>query len=87
MLACYGENNRPIAGNNKKIKKAKAMKKQNQGYLTTVTKMELEKLTAITEEKLAADCKLEERKEHFTVAELWNIQRQRRSFMQRRFIM
>jgi hypothetical protein len=62
------------------------MKKQNQGYLTQVTKMELHKLTTVTEETIATGFKQEERKS-FTSADLWNIQRNRRSFVQRRFIM
>ncbi len=61
------------------------MKKQNQGYLTYVTKMELLALTTIVEEKL--DVIQVEEKKAFTSAELWNIQRQRRSFVQRRGIM
>ncbi len=63
------------------------MKKQNQGYLTYVTKMQLLALTNITEEKLDVDYKVEERKPSFTAAELWNIQRNRRSFVQRRGFM
>lgn len=63
------------------------MKKQNQGYLAYVTKMELLKLTAVVEERLALDYKPEEKKSSFTSAELWNIQRNRRTFVQRRFIM
>jgi hypothetical protein len=61
------------------------MKKQNQGYLTQVTKMELQKLTTVTEETIAKDFKQEERKP-FTSADLWNIQRNRRCFVHRRFI-
>jgi len=63
------------------------MKKQNQGYLTTVTKMQLENLTSIVEEKLAIDGQQAERKQAFTSADLWNIQRNKRAFVQRRFIM
>ena len=62
------------------------MKKQNQGYLTYVTKLELQKLTRVTEETIAMDFKPEEKKV-FSSADLWNIQRNRRSFVQRRFIM
>ena len=62
------------------------MKKQNQGYLTYVTKMELQKLTSAVEETLATDFKQEEKKV-FSSADLWNIQRQKRGFGQRRFIM
>jgi hypothetical protein len=62
------------------------MKKQNQGYLTYVTKMELLQLTSIVEETIATDLKQEEKKT-FTSADLWNIQRNRRSFTQRRTIL
>lgn len=62
------------------------MKKQNQGYLTYVTNIELQKLTTIVEEKIADNFKQEEKKA-FTSADLWNIQRNKRSFGQRRFIM
>ena len=62
------------------------MKKQNQGYLNYVTNMELQKLTSVTEETIATDFKQEEKKP-FTSADLWNIQRNRRSFVQRRVIM
>jgi hypothetical protein len=62
------------------------MKKQNQGYLTYVTAMELQKLTSMVEERIDADVKAEEKK-IFSAAELWNIQRNKRSFVQRRFIM
>ncbi|MES2849489.1 MAG: hypothetical protein V4685_10570 [Bacteroidota bacterium] len=62
------------------------MKKQNQGYLTYVTKMELLQLTSIVEERIALDVKPEEKK-IFTSADLWNIQRNRRSFTQRRSIL
>ncbi len=62
------------------------MKKQNQGYLTQVTKMELLKLTTVTEETIATEIKQEEKKV-FSSADLWNIQRNRRSFVQRRLIM
>jgi len=62
------------------------MKKQNHGYLMYVTKMELQQLMHITEERLDISGRQEERKS-FTTADLWNIQRNRRSFGQRRFIM
>lgn len=62
------------------------MKKQNQGYLTQVTNMELQKLTIMVEETIAADFKQEEKKV-FSSADLWNIQRNKRAFVQRRFIM
>lgn len=63
------------------------MKKQNQGYLLYVTKMELLRLTTITEERLDVDYRAAEKKPSFTAAELWRIQRQRRSFVQRRGIL
>lgn len=63
------------------------MKKQNQGYLLYVTKMELLNLTNIVEERLDVGYKPAEKKPSFTAAELWNIQRQRRTFVQRRGMM
>lgn len=63
------------------------MKKQNQGYLLYVTKMELLRLTTITEERLDVNYGAAEKKPAFTAAELWSIQRQRRSFVQRRGIL
>jgi hypothetical protein len=63
------------------------MKKQNQGYLLYVTKMELLGLTKMVEERLDMHYKAAENKPSFTAAELWSMQRQRRSFVQRRGIM
>ncbi len=63
------------------------MKKQNQGYLLYITKMELLNLTNIVEERLDVNYKSAEKKPSFTAAGLWNMQRQRRSFVQRRGIM
>jgi len=63
------------------------MKKQNNGYLMYVTKMELLTLTDIVEERLDVHYKPAETKPAFTSAELWNIQRNRRSFVQRRGIL
>ena len=48
--------------------------------------MELQKLTIMVEETIAADFKQEEKKV-FSSADLWNIQRNKRAFVQRRFIM
>lgn len=62
------------------------MKKQNQGYLTQVTNMSLQKLTTVVEETIASGFKQEEKKV-FSSADLWNIQRNKRSFVQRRCIM
>jgi len=63
------------------------MKKQNQGYLLYVTKMELLSLTNIVEERLDVNYKVADKKPSFTAAELWNTHRQRRSFVQRRGMM
>jgi len=73
--------------NNLKNLKVAVMKKQNQGYLLYVTKMELLNLTNIVEERLDVNYKVAGKKPSFTSAELWNMQRQRRSFVQRRGIM
>lgn len=58
------------------------MNTQNNNLLKTLTTAETNKLTAIVNETLALDTN---QHKPFTAAELWNIQRKRRSFVQRRF--
>lgn len=62
------------------------MKKHNHGYLNYVTKMELLALTTIVAETLDVNYRACEKKTSFTAAKLWNIQRNKRSFVQRRGI-
>ncbi len=58
------------------------MNTQNNNLLNTLTKVETAQLTTIVEEALALGMNPHK---PFTAAELWNIQRRRRSFIQRRF--
>jgi hypothetical protein len=58
------------------------MNTQNNNLLNTLTKAETTQLTTIVEETLALGMN---QHKPFTAAELWNIQRRRRSFVQRRF--
>ena len=59
------------------------MKKQ-QHYLTSLNTTEVANLTSIVKEVIAVESKPQE-KRIFSVSDLWNIQKQRRSFVQRRF--
>jgi hypothetical protein len=58
------------------------MKTQNNNLLSTLSKEETTKLTTVVDETLALGMG---HHKPFTAAELWNIQRRRRSFVQRRF--
>jgi hypothetical protein len=58
------------------------MNTQHNNLLNTLTKAETTQLTTIVEETLAMGMN---QHKPFTAAELWNIQRRRRSFVQRRF--
>lgn len=58
------------------------MRTQNNNLLSTLTKEETATLTRVVEETLASATG---QHKPFTAAELWNIQRKRRSFVQRRF--
>ena len=58
------------------------MNTQNNNLLKKMTKEETTQLTTIVEETLALGMN---QHKPFTAAELWNIQRRRRSFVQRRF--
>jgi hypothetical protein len=58
------------------------MKTQNNNLLSILSKEETTKLTTIVNETLATGMG---QHKAFTAAELWNIQRRRRSFVQRRF--
>ncbi len=58
------------------------MNTQHNNLLNTLTKVETTQLTTIVAETLALGMS---HHKPFTAAELWNIQRKRRSFVQRRF--
>ena len=58
------------------------MKTQNNNLLSTLSKEETAKLTTVVDETLALGMS---QHKPFTAAELWNIQRRRRSFVQRMF--
>ncbi len=58
------------------------MNTQQNNLPGTLSKEETAKLTSVVDETLALGIGLHK---PFTAAELWNIQRKRRSFVQRRF--
>jgi hypothetical protein len=58
------------------------MNTHNNKLLNTLTKEETAKLTNVVDETLALGMG---QHKPFTAADLWNIQRRRRSFVQRRF--
>jgi len=60
------------------------MKKQSMNFITSMSETSLQNLVKIVDETLAFDA-IPAKKKTFTAAELWNIQRRRRSFVQRRF--
>jgi hypothetical protein len=72
----------PASTKNKKLK-LKVMKRQSTSLFTQLGKEELTALTTTVNEVVAFDCKNSNNK-IFSAADLWNIQRQRRSFVQRR---
>ena len=59
------------------------MTTQNKSLFTTMSKAETKELTTIVKETLALGVVTQEK--HFTAADLWNIQRQKRSIGQRRY--
>ena len=61
------------------------MKKHSNTLLTSLSVTEIVNLTSTVEETLAEGF-TPPRQKVFTEAELWNIQRQRRSMVQRRFL-
>jgi hypothetical protein len=60
------------------------MKKQSTTLLSTISKAQVDNLTNIVKETIVPGY-AEIAKKQFTAADLWNIQRQRRTFVQRRF--
>ena len=58
------------------------MNTQNISLFPAISKAETKKLTTIVNETLACDT---HEKKAFTAADLWNIQRQKRSIVQRRY--
>jgi hypothetical protein len=62
--------------------KTKVMKTQNNTLVSKLSKEETVALTNIVDETLALAMN---QHKPFTAADLWNIQRRRRSFVQRRF--
>ena len=63
--------------------KIKIMRKQLNGLLSELRTEQLEILTTIVKETLAVDCRMP-KVNVFTAAQLWNIQRQGKSRIQRR---
>ena len=60
------------------------MKKQSNTLFTGISKEQVENLTTIVKETIAAGYNQAATK-LFTAADLWNIQRQKKGFSQRRF--
>ncbi len=58
------------------------MKNENNNLLTTLSKGETKRITDIEKENIAFDI---DHKKHFTAAELWNIQRQRKGIAHRSY--
>ncbi|GAB2811520.1 hypothetical protein [Ferruginibacter profundus] len=59
------------------------MNTQNKSLFTSISKSETKALTTIVKETLAFG--LVNQEKHFTAADLWNIQRQKRSTQRRHF--
>jgi hypothetical protein len=57
------------------------MNTQNKDLFTAISKSETKQLTTVVKETLAFGLNQEK---HFTAADLWNIQRQKRSIVSRR---
>lgn len=58
------------------------MNTNNTNLFTRISDAEITRLTTVANETLALEIN---KKKLFTAAELWNIQRQKKSFVQRRF--
>ena len=63
------------------------MKKNSATFLARLGENDINKLATIVDETLAADFHPATPKRSFSAAELWNIQRQRKAHVQRRFIL
>lgn len=59
--------------------------KRNSGLFTSISKDTFKNLTTVTNETILFDYEIRNRK-LFTAAELWNIQRQKKNRVQRRFL-
>jgi hypothetical protein len=55
----------------------------NKSLFTSISKTEKEQLTTVVKETIAFDA-VQVQTKHFTAADLWNIQRQKRSILQRK---
>ena len=63
------------------------MRKQSTTLFPLLGQVQVESLTTIVKETLALNYETNEpKKKVFTAAELWNIQRQKKSMVQRRFM-
>ena len=60
------------------------MKKHTNNYIAQISKLQLNNLINIVDETLATDIAPSE-KRAFTTADLWNVQRNRKNFIQRRY--
>jgi len=59
--------------------------KTQTNFLPAINQAQLSKLTAEVKETLATGFKMEEKNRVFSAADMWNIQRHKRNFVQRRF--
>lgn len=61
------------------------MRHQSVSLFTVLTKEEIENIIKTVSETIATSHSTASREKNFSAADLWNIQRQRRTFVQRRF--
>ena len=79
------QNNITKSQTNSNTQKLKVMKKQSTTLLAQLDRAAVTNLTNIVNETLAMDLQVAAPKKVFTAAELWNIQRQKKSMVQRRY--
>jgi len=60
------------------------MKKHSNDYFAQISEVQLNNLISIVDETLATDI-TSSKKRAFTTADLWNVQRNRKNFIQRRY--
>jgi hypothetical protein len=59
--------------------------KTQTNFLPAINQIQLAKLTAEVKETLATGFEMEQKNRVFSAADMWNIQRRKKSFVQRRF--
>jgi len=60
------------------------MKKHSNNYFAKISQLQLNNLISILDETLGTDI-TSSKKRAFTTADLWNVQRNRKNFIQRRY--